>query len=127
MFKKGQGIEFWRPHIESMMSKGQSCRQYGAQHGLSIHSLQWWRRQIKGPVVTKSMGSKSVDSKASGGGHFVAVRVRSHRPTEELRPAASTAQPTLYMNLRGGASLEFPILPTAQWLAQFAHSLRDAG
>lgn len=126
MVKKGQGVGFWRPHIESMMGQGQSCRQYGAQHGLSIHSLQWWRRQLKGPVVTKSRGLKSVDSNASGSAPFVAVRVRSAQPAEALRSAVSTALPSVCLNLKGGASLELSSLPPAQWLAQFAHSLQEA-
>lgn len=122
MNKKGQGVDFWGPHIELMLGRGESCRQYGEGHGLSIHALQWWRRQLKGPMVKKPLASKP-----SGSGTFVALRVHRTKPVDSSLSSLPVNVPTTRLNLGGGTSLEFPGLPSAPWLAQFARSLREAG
>jgi len=43
---KGQGQEFWAPHIEAMRQQGKQATVYAREHGLSVHSLGWLRRKL---------------------------------------------------------------------------------
>ena len=122
MVVKGQGVEFWRPHIEAMIAQGQMCRQYGEQHGLSRDSLQWWRRKLNGPVRQRSVVAKPLR-----GGPFVALRVGAPKSVAASRSPVLGEVSMTRLNLGGGASLEFTGVPSAPWLAQFARSLREAG
>ena len=124
MSKRGRGSEFWKPHIDALMLQGISDRQYGAEHGLSVYALGWWRRKLRGPVARSLVAAKAPKRSA-----FVAVRVGDAKAkvcvSAPVLMSMPTSRSTVRLTFSGTASMEFAGLPSAQWLAQFARALHE--
>ena len=103
-----QGMEFWSAHLSAIDAEGVTAKAYAQQHGLSVSSLYYWRRQLR--QIDK------VDQ-TSGSPAFVPVQVSTDCPA---RPA------TCSLVLAPGVRLELAQLPSAEWLAALGRALQGA-
>ena len=108
--KISKGVQFWTEHLAGVKREGLSLMAYAGKHGLRLKTLYHWSSKLKRagglkPALTDSQ--------------FVALRV-SQAPRVNSEPGC-----VLVVN--STLRLELQSLPSTQWLAALAHSLRGAG
>ncbi|WP_050978208.1 MULTISPECIES: IS66 family insertion sequence element accessory protein TnpA [Alcaligenaceae] len=102
-------MEFWSSHLSAIDAEGVTAKDYARQHGLSVSSLYYWRKQLK-----HAAGANG----AAGTSTFLPVQVAVDRSP------GSSASCTLV--LAPGVRLELAQLPSAEWLAALGRALQGA-
>ena len=111
MTTKPKGKEFWEEHLAALRASGLTSVAYARDHGLSVHSLGWWRRKLTGPSSTRT-ATTPIKSKAST---FVALKV-----------AEPTMVRAMNVTLAIGSEVRVQMseLPPTAWLAELGHAMR---
>lgn len=108
--KNSKGVQFWTEHLACVNREGLSLMAYAAKHGLRVKTLYYWSSKLK---KTDSVKPAPTDSQ------FVALRVSQAPPIK--------SEPSCVLVVSSTLRLELQALPSTQWLAALAHSLRGLG
>ena len=58
-----EGLEYWGQKIEQYESSGQTREAYCAEHGIKLHTLDYWRRKLKQTSAVKTSGDSWIPVK----------------------------------------------------------------
>lgn len=108
--KISKGVQFWTEHLVGVKREGLSLMAYAGKHGLRIKTLYYWSSKLKRAGGVKLAPTDS---------QFVALRV-----TQAPRVKS---EPSCVLVVNSTLRLELQLLPSPQWLAALAQSLRGLG
>lgn len=111
MTATAKGRDFWERHLVGLRASGLSAVAYAREHGLSVHSLGWWRRKLNASSLTSS-ASAPVSAKRS---KFVALKVAE---------AVTTCSMGVTLAIGSEVRLQMNELPPAAWLAEVGRAMR---
>jgi len=106
--KISKGVQFWTEHLAGVKREGLSLMAYAGKHGLRLKTLYHWSSKLKRAGGVKPALTDS---------QFVALRV-SQTPQVKSEPGC------VLLVVNSTLRLELQSLPSTQWLAALAHSLR---
>ena len=113
MGTKAKGRDFWEPHLVALRASDLTSVAYAREHGLSVHSLGWWRRKLMGRSSTRTAATP-VKRKSST---FVALKVADPMMVRSMNVTVS---------IGSDIRLQLSELPPPAWLAQVGLAMRGA-
>ena len=113
MTTKSKGKEFWEQHLVALRASGLTSVAYAREHGLSVHSLGWWRRKLMGSS-SKRTAATPVQTRSSA---FVALKVAEPMMVRSM---------TVTLAIGSDVRLQMSELPPPAWLAEVGRAMRVA-